>query len=335
MKKIFSLINYFAAIVFVVVAAAQSGCSEKSGKTSGNPVPIARLDKDLAEFATLDSVSRRSMYSRDSVLVAAQMQVMGVDTVGFDYVELFAESGTVSMFAPEVASLYPDLKAEEQALGNILIRAREQGISLPERKYAATVWGLPRSIVVNGNVVIIALNHYLGPEHPAYEGWPEYRRAMKRRDMLPYDLAEALIAIERPYIPSGLPTVLSRMLYEGALVYAKMTLSEDESLSKSLGFSDSQLADVQKNESFIWERLLDGDMLHSSDPAVIEGLFSLSPVSTLISPDAPGRAARLVGYNMIRSWLKKNPDARLDDLLSPKFYDNPATLSAADYMPAR
>ena len=316
----------------IVVCASAASCTEKKEKTIGEPIAISRLDKDYALFPSLGTEEQNKLFARDSSIFASQMQVMGVDANGMDEMTSFCSSDIVNMFAPAVGEVFPDMKAEEQALGNIVVRAKEQGISLPSRKYAAIVWGLPQSIVVNGGTVLIALNHYLGSNHPAYEGWPAYQRELKRRDMLTYDMAEALLAIERPYTPKQNATVLSRLLYEGALVRAKMELLDNASLANALGVTQSQLDEMKSNRKFMWERLLKNDMLHSSDAEIIDQLFSSGPVCSLISPDAPGRAVRLIGYDIVESWMKQHEDATLSDLLNPKFYDSPQTLSEAKYV---
>ena len=329
-KKIVAKATFGAfALVFILLFSA---CSDKKEKIVGEPMPIVRLDRDYATYPTLSAAEQSSLFERDSTMFAAQMQVMGIDNAARDEMESFCSSDVVAMFAPAVAKVFPDMKTEEQALGNIVVRAGEQGIALPSRKYAAIVWGLPQSMVVNGDKMYIALNHYLGADHPAYEGWPEYQRRLKRRDMIPYDMAEALLAIERPYSPTdGNDNVLSRLLYEGALVHAKMQLIDNPSLANAIGVTQAQLDDMMPNRSFMWKRLITDDMLHSSDANVMDQLFSPAPATSIISPDAPGRAVRLIGYEIVDFWLKKNPEAKISDLLSPSFYSNPATLNQAEY----
>lgn len=325
----------YKAIVFLglLLALVLVSCSDEKEKTVGEPIDIMRLDRIYALFPTLSQQEQMQVFKRDSAIAAAQMQVMGVDNSGFDEMVSFCSSEVVTMFAPEVNKVFPDLKAEEQVLGNIVVRAKEQGIDFPQRRYAATIWGLPKSIVANGDVMFIALNHYLGANHEAYEGWPEYQRALKRRDMLPYDMCEALLSLARPYAPGGKQTVLSRLLYEGALVQAKMELLDEPSLASALGVSESQLKDMMVNRKFMWERLLKDDLLHSSDPRVMEQLFAPAPTSAIVSPDAPGRAIRLIGYDIVTSWLKNHKDAKLSQLLSKTFYASESTLGEAKYTP--
>ncbi len=319
-------------IALAMIVGAMPSCSgNDDDKVQGEPVDIVRLDSILGDFATLDNSAAAKVFAEDSSLIVAQLQVMGADSADLAAVRELSSSLAVRMFAPQTRRLLPSLAHEQQALGNIIARADKQGINLPSRRYVATVWGRPESIVVNGDVVLIALNHYLGSGHEAYAGWPEYQRRLKDRRFLPYDMAEALLGIERPYAPKRKPMVLSRLLYEGAMAHAKMQLTDSASLADVLGVTDRELTDMAANRKFMYERLLSGDMLHSTDQAVMDQLFAPAPVCTLISPKAPGRAVRLLGYDIVTAWLEKHPQATLNDLLTPAFYDSESTFADSGY----
>ena len=180
----------------------------------------------------------------------------------------------------------------------------------------------------------VALNHYLGSDSPAYEGWPEYKKKLKNRRMIPVDMAEALTATAYPYEAEGENTVLSRLLYEGSLAVAKEAMVPSAPLSDILGFTPAEMADIKKNESVMWKRLVADNKLYSTDAELISNLFDLRPTSSVISPDAPGRAVRYIGYRIVRAYLAENPDATLAFILSPAFYDNGRTvLQKANYSP--
>ncbi len=320
--------NSLYAFLSAITVLCCCSCTGADKKIEGEPIEIVRLDHIWSAYKSGPSLS-----SRDSMLINTQLQVMGIDSINDKGVTDFASSQVIKMFAPAADSVFQDLNYEQKALGNIVARAAAGGIMMPKRTYAATVWGLQKSIIIDSNVVLIALNHYLGANHPAFAGWPEYKRCLKERKMLIYDLAEALTATTLPYAPSGKPTVLSRLLYEGALAHAKIAELDSPDMPMIFGYTKEQLNDVASNRRFMWERLVTNDLLHSSDPAVISALFDMAPVCTLISPDAPGRAVRLIGYDIVESYINRHPNVTLAFLLSPQFYDSPKTLEESNYAP--
>lgn len=124
--------------------------------------------------------------------------------------------------------------------------------------------------------------------------------------MLPYDLAEALIAEAYPYDSLAIArrTVLSRLLYEGALAYAKTQVVPEASEALALGYNEATMADIHSNEAFIWRHLIEGQMLYSTDATLMEKLFDPAPQTYIISPDAPGRVVRYIGLQIVTSFLK-------------------------------
>lgn len=307
-----------------------------AGCTSGNndvvPEPIIRLDS----LALKSRNGAQTILPKDIKSCAdALIQYLG-QTHGDTTWQAYASSRAVAAFAPEAAKAFPNLAPLRDTLGMILHNAAVSGLVLPHRHYASVVWSDRKSIVINEPYVFVALNHYLGSEHPAYSGWPQYIRATKKPQMLPYDLAEALIAKAYPYDSLAIArrTVLSRLLYEGALAYAKTQVVPEASEALALGYNEATMADIHSNEAFIWRHLIEGQMLYSTDATLMEKLFDPAPQTYIISPDAPGRVVRYIGLQIVTSFLKKYPETSLVQLLSPSFFGAKNSLEKAGYAPA-
>lgn len=318
----------FALVLFSVLCL-DSGCSSNDKDITGNSIGIVRLDSVLQQIKALPPAQGDALIGRYHGWLFDQLRLMGSSVAdSTQAVSDFAHGQVVAMFGPEVAKAFPNLNSEQSALGTIVARAQNQNVKLLQTEFAATIWGLPQSIVTTGHRMFIALNHYLGVEHEAYSGWPEYVRQRKIRAMIPYDIAEALVATANPYRQG---TVLSHLVYQGVITYAKMQLVPDGRLDLALGLSREQLADVEAHRKDIWHALINGGLLQSSDSQVHEALFAPAPSSNLISPDAPGQAAVLVGYDIVMSYLKHHDDATLAQMLKPEFYSNSDILRLSDF----
>ena len=323
--------DLFILILLFVSAVLAMSC----GRQKSNDIEIKRLDRIVEQYKDMDSTSRAAL--RDSLAseLTALMQILEVDSTATDEALMrWSESMPVTMFTPAAESVFPATDSLSHAVTAALSMARRKGLDLPQYKYAAVVWGREKSIIIYDSVMFIALNHYLGKDHEAYDHWPEYMRVLKRPDMLPYDVIESELALKYPYISEdGNGTVLSHILYDGAMSYIKMQLMEDADECNALGFTADQLEDIRKNESFIWQRLAAGRMLYSSDSGILSKLLDPAPRSSLISPDAPGRAVRYTGYRIVCQYMERYPDTRLTELLSPEFYNSRHTLHKAAYTP--
>lgn len=293
--------------------------------TDTTPVRIHRLDKDIASFINDDRQHRDSIINADlELLKGYALIVNGTDSVDERLMSFWSTWPATTMFMPEVDRLYSDLEPEEHALGLILETAKANSLAIPADKFASVTWGDSHSIIINeGNrTAYLALNHYLGALNEAYNGWPRYKTKLKTRDMIPVDMAEALLATSYPYIETDEATVLNRLIYEGSIATAKHALVPAAPLNLILGFTADEMQQVVDNEEFIGKQLLKDNKLYSSDQTIISNLFDLRPSSTLISPDAPGRASRYIGYKIVQSYLDNNAGTTLSELLSPSFYND-------------
>lgn len=323
-------ILFVAAVTMSVVTASCSHAEDEGAK-----VNVLRLDSIFTVYPTLDSASRADVIAGHRPELTAFMEVLEADTLSDRMMMAWSQSLPAQIFGPMTDSAFVSLEDFEVRLGKILHRAGKEGLKIPVRRYCAVAWGRSEAVLFNGETVFIALNHYLGPDSPAYGDWPAYRRQNKRPEMMSYDIAEALVGTAYPYTAQeGQGNVLGRMIYEGALTEAKMRLVPDAMPAQAMGFTDRQLKDITDNRQLIWQKMVGEKMLYSTDEDLMDRLFALLPHSTPISPSAPGRTARFIGYEIVRSYLDKNPDTPLSTLLSPDFYNSSETLRASGYTPA-
>lgn len=245
----------------------------------------------------------------------------------------WAGSDVVRVFTPDAMKIFPTPDAIGGTAAYMTDAARHNGLDLPDYRYAAVVWGLNKSIIFNDSIAMIALNHYLGTDYPGYAGMPAYRRIRKTAEMLPYDLTEAVIATGYPYVRTEQSTVLSRLLYEGALAEAKLRLTPDATEAHALGYDDDTYRYLTENEAEIWKTLATRDLLYDINEMTASHLVDELPATNIISPETPGRAGRFIGHRIVASYLRRHPETTLQQLLSPDFYDGRETLVASGYAP--
>lgn len=313
-----SLLRCFIVACTVIAAS----CARHSGEPQ-EVAPVYAWFEDYTPGAAVPDRLRPGM--------AAFMKVMGVDSVGDDALRAWAVSQPVRVFSPDVDSVFPSLGPVEAGLGAVLGAAREENLRLPRRSYAAVVWGRPESIVFCDSVVLVALNHYLGAGYPGYSHLPQYRREAKEPARLPVDIAEALVATQYPYEGGVDATVLSRLLYEGALNEARLRLAGC-SEAAALGYSEVDYRALLEHEEQLWQALVAGRLLYSTLPVDAERLVDPAPSTPLLSAMAPGRAGRFLGWRIVQAYLKRYPDTSLPELLSPSFYNSESTLRASSYV---
>lgn len=308
-----------------------AGCS--GNKESYPPKNITALYEDIAQYASLDSAGRACMLSDDSQLLHDYMAVLDCPLVTDSVMLMVSRSKPIEVFTPDVQRVYPSLDSLEMHLGYICGAAATRGLNLNIDRYAAVVWGRPQSVVFVDSTMLIALNHYLGADYEGYAGMPAFRVGCKTPHNLPYDMAESLVANAYPFEGGQSPTLLSHMLYDGAVIAAKLELVDGATAGGTMGLTPEQLKWFDDNEANMWRALAAGRLLYETSGFKIDRIMLPAPSTDLVNPNAPGRAGRYVGYRIVQAYRKRHPEATLAQLLSPSFYNGENTLSEAGYNP--
>ena len=311
--------------LYILPAILLAACSGEQAE----PVHVSKVYKFIENFKTTPDDERLSEYLADSVAINAFMKTVSEPPVSTESLTAWADSKAVEVFSPAVDSIYPDVTQFESQLGNILARAKKEGLDFPERQYAAVVYGKMQSVLFVDSVMLIALNHYLGADYKGYFLWPEFIRQNKTPEAMPYDIAEALTGMSYPY--KGGTTLLSRMLYEGALAHAKMLLVPKATVEGVLGYDAETLNWLNENESEIWRGIVAGKYLYDTSVSTIDRFVAPAPKVSLITPEAPGRVGRFIGYKIVSAYIRQHPEVSITELLSPDFYASPKTLADSRY----
>lgn len=310
------------------------GCGGRGAQApEPDSVYVADIYKTLYRYGHVDSTERCALAAADTAEVRAFMSVVGEMPVTDMRLQAWSWALPTLLFTPAVDSIYPDgSQRVAVALGNIQARMRQAGLSLNPRRYAAVVWGRMESVVFVDSIMLIALNHYLGAEYDGYSHFPLYLRLTKEPALMPYDLAEAIIATDYPYANSE-GTLLQRMLYEGALTEAKIEAVDGGDLIGALGYRPEQMLFITDNEAELWRKIVTQGLLYDTSQATIDKLVAPAPNSSLVDVRCPGRLGRYIGYRIVEAYRRANPDATLEFLLSPAFYNSPDILAQSGYNP--
>ena len=85
------------------------------------------------------------------------------------------------------------------------------------------------------------------------------------------------------------------------------------------------------NEDQMWDYLLKNDLLFSSDQFTIRKLVGEAPFTSYFTSESPGRAAAWIGFRIIESFMDKNREVPLSEMMLMN--DVQAILDGARYDP--
>lgn len=287
-------------------------------------VKIERLDFSGSEFKR----NHDGVIDSFAPILDIMMQIKDYDSRREAYEEYF-KSPAVAAFSPDMHLIDSQIEGLEITLGELKRNIEWQ---LPEVTFPKRVFGFitpyNQSVVLADTVAIIGLNHYLGASYEGYRGRPDFNPFLKNAERMPVDVAEALVASAYPYNGGDNSTVLSRMIYEGALLYAVKALLPNVSDGWVIGYDLKQMEEARDNEARVWQMLVERDVLFTTDVSLAVG--------SSYGGNAPKCIERYIGLQIVRSYVRNfNSDIELSELLSPEFYCSMQVLKNSSYSPKK
>lgn len=199
------------------------------------------------------------------------------------------------------------------------------------------ITGFNNSIItVTGDSILgISLDRYLGADTKYYPmlGIYSYISArMTPEHILPdcmYGWALSKWEFDSARYESA--NVLSHIIHYGKLRYFEKCMLPSTPDELLFGFTPEQLKFCRNNEDQMWQYLIEHDLLFTTDQFEIRKLTGEAPFTTYFTNESPGRAAAWIGFRIIESFMMKNRDISIAEMM--EINDVQLILEKARYKP--
>jgi hypothetical protein len=332
-------------IIFLVLITSVAASCKKNHyriKTSSINVriEIKRLEKDLFSLSP-DDIKKsvpglKSKYQDFLRLFSFVINTGDIDDSSFgDFLVRFCTDKLNNDVYFSVMKLYPDISWIERELQDAF---RHYLHYFPERKVPAVytcITGFNNSIITGNSVLGIGLDRYLGSGSEYYRRLEIYKYLAER--MTPENIVPDCIygwgTSEWQFSDLRYPAdnVLSELIHEGKLKYFEKCMLPEVNDEIIFGFTPDQFKFCRNNEDQMWQYLVEKDLLFSTDQLTIRKLTGEAPFTSYFTNESPGRAAVWIGFRIVESYIRRNPDIPLKDLM--KDVDIQSILEKAKYNP--
>ncbi len=297
-------------------------------------VNINRLDQKLFECENETEILKLIGNNRDQFNLYLELNKLPNDSalshllfqrisdphVDSFFVQCKEEFGDFSKYKREIEQLfrhvkyyYPDFEA-------------------PEINTFFTAFLSPADIIVGEKHILIGLEYFIGPESMYVQNDPQY--ILDR--YTPQNLVPMFIGlgISNFYNESADddPSLIADMVFYGKAHYFLSKMVPGISDESNLGFTLVELEYFSKNEKVLWSYFVDQALLFETNRIETSKYISERPKVLEIDPECPGRVGRWIGYQIVKSYMKKN-EQTLQDLMSTK--DAQKLFRNSGYNPSR
>ena len=182
------------------------------------------------------------------------------------------------------------------------------------------VSGFNQPVVATDSVLSLSADNYLGGNYAPYKSLVyAYQLEGMKPENVPCDYVMVWLAHSFPFSPHS-EMLLDNMLYQGKIMFLLETFMPGEKEHILMAFTPEQLQWCRRNERQMWVTMVESKHLFACDRMLLTKYLDDAPSTACFPEQSPGRAAAWIGWQIIRAYMKNNPDITLPQLMSEKNY---------------
>jgi hypothetical protein len=186
--------------------------------------------------------------------------------------------------------------------------------------------------MVNDTLLMVGLDYFLGKDFIAYD--PNFFPDYMRTGFVPEKMVvkTAFILADRLVAPAPKGMLADEMIRNGKVLYIMDCLLPEVPDHLIMGYSEQKYNECIYNESEIWNLILEKKMLYES-ASKHHKMLNIGPNSGDFFTEAPGGLGNWTGWQIVKSYLKRQPNTTLSQLTRPSMGQE--FLEQAKYKPKK
>lgn len=339
-----SLVNskfrfFLACFLIISLSACKSDRLDVDVSEINSDFAVDRLDEEFFQLRPDNFTQKHeelqakygSFYKR---YVENILQLGLLDDPALKYsVASFLSNAEVVKLAETIEQNFEDLEAETTVLAEAFKYYQYHFPNSEIPQGVAFISGFDSKVAATGQHLGIGLDLYLGQDSEYYKlmKWPEYKRAQMVRKRIPYDAMRGWILTEFDLTNNG-NDLVSRMIVYGKALYAMDAVFYNHLDHLKIGFSEKQLRWCEDNETEIWSKFIESELLFSSNTNDIRRYISEGPFTPGMPKESPAQVGFWVGWKIVRAYMGNHPNTSLEQLMNTPI-DGQKFLAASKYKP--
>ena len=166
-----------------------------------------------------------------------------------------------------------------------------------------------------GNEMVIALDMYLGDDVEYYRRFrfPLYKIERMNSDYIVRDGIYDFYYLHFLKKPGS--NMLEKMISNGKHLYFVDAMLPDVPDYIKIGYPPEKLEWCIANESNIWAFIIQNELLYSGEAGTLRKFFADGPFTNQFGQQSPARVGEWIGWLIVRSYMNKNREISLNELL--------------------
>ncbi|MFZ4464722.1 MAG: hypothetical protein ACOYN5_12805 [Bacteroidales bacterium] len=190
------------------------------------------------------------------------------------------------------------------------------------------------AVLADQNAVVIGLDCYIGSSDEIYTqmGIPLYLSERMTPDYIVKDAFSAIYQ-QKISLNGSSATILQEMIEAGKRLYFIESMQADIPGNILLGYRESQFKWAVENQAEVWAYLVSEQLLYKNDFMMFKKLFGDGPFTREFSEEAPARLGEFIGWQIVKAFMERNSEVKLNELVQLTDYQR--ILTDSRYKPKK
>ena len=235
--------------------------------------------------------------------------------------QLFINDSIISNILKEIDLEFPDFEYYNKEISKGLNRYESLfGISYPKKEIGTFFSLFNADVHEFDSIIWIGLDMYLGPKNKITnliptESLPQYVKNKMDKKYIVSDVMFGYLMTHNPQYMGD--DFLSKLLSYGKTAYLMNLLLPDEDPENKFRYNKSELKWCEENEKYIWQYIIDQEILYEKDFNKISYFFNPGPYTKNFGKDSPAYIGIWLGYRIIQDYAKKT-NLNISEILNEK-----------------
>ena len=345
---------FYILLIIVIVSCGSDTISKKAPKVDHieiEDINIVRFDKLIQSLDTTDIIASYEALVKEHPYITNLYfnELLNFKSEAKDsfhyFIKEFVVAEPIVSLQESVDKVFPNLRSVEKDLNKAqrYLKYNFPDYRMPNFYSYITEFGYQTILFSDGergentDGIGIGLDMYLGsdfdykqvdPRNPIFS---DYITANYSEEYIVRNAME-IISSDLMGEPRG-KRMLDQMLHNGKRLYIMENLMPWVSDSIIMEYTSDNMEWVVDNELQIWDYFLENNLVYETNHLKVNKYINPSPNSPGMPAEAPGKTATFIGWQIVRSYMNRNPNASLADLIA--LTESQKLLELSRYKPKR
>lgn len=339
MKKI--CCGLFLSLILILACNSNENKIPDVSNLKVQKVEISRFEKDFFELDTLNfqSAFDKLKIKYPEFLSLYLFEIQGIaspsdsDLILSDKIKSFIYNPDIRKVYNQAQIEYADLSGISEDFETAFQYLKYYLPNLPQPQLFSYVAPFQHQALTIGNDKLgIGLDMHLGKDYEFYAsaGHPQYLSKTFTKEHL---LANSFMAYAKSLIVENRNKnrLIDKMIYQGKLLYLVEQLLPLYDKKLFIGYTSEQLSWCERNEIQIWSFWIEQQLLYETKSVKYGRFVSPSPTTAGMPTESPGNIGSWSGWQIVKAFMKNNPDTTMAELLAIE--DGQQILKLSGYKP--